>query len=110
MSTYNAPLKDMRFVLRELAGLSEIGALPGWEEITPELVDQVLEEAGKFAREVLDPLNRVGDEQGARYSDGTVTAPAGYADAYRRFVEAGWNSLAGDPRYGGQGMPLVVAM
>jgi alkylation response protein AidB-like acyl-CoA dehydrogenase len=109
MSTYQAPLQDMRFVLRELAGISEVAALPGWEEATPELVDAVLDEAGKFAREVLDPLNRTGDEQGARLADGKVTAPDGYAQAYRKFVEAGWNGLTGDPAYGGQGLPHVVA-
>jgi alkylation response protein AidB-like acyl-CoA dehydrogenase len=110
MSTYIAPLKDMQFVLRELAGLSEVGTLPGWEDVTPELVAQVLSEAAKFAREVLDPLNRVGDQQGARLTDGEVTAPDGYADAYRKFIEAGWNSLTGEVRYGGQGLPHVISM
>src|ERR687890_314002 len=102
MSTYNAPVKDMRFVLQELANLGEIGALPGWGDVTPELVDSVLTEAGKFGREVLDPLNRVGDTQGARLAQNVVTAPQGYAEAYRKFIEAGWNSLTGDPHYGGQ--------
>ena len=108
MSTYSPPLKDMQFALRELAGLSEVAALPGWQDATPELVDQILEESGKFAQEVLDPLNRIGDEQRSRYSDGKVTTPAGYADAYRKFVDAGWNSLAADPKFGGQGLPHVV--
>ncbi|HYC47747.1 MAG TPA: acyl-CoA dehydrogenase [Burkholderiales bacterium] len=109
MSTYNAPLKDMQFVLRELVGLSELGALPGWQEVTPELVDAVLAEAAKFAREVLDPLNRSGDAEGARLSHGTVTVPQGYAEAYAKFIEGGWNALAGDPAFGGQGLPHVVA-
>jgi 3-(methylthio)propanoyl-CoA dehydrogenase len=109
MSTYNAPLKDMQFVLRELVNLTEIGALPGWEDATPELVESVLTEAGKFGREVLDPLNRVGDTQGARLVENEVTAPQGYAEAYRKFTEAGWNSLTGDPSYGGQALPHVVA-
>jgi alkylation response protein AidB-like acyl-CoA dehydrogenase len=109
MSTYTAPLKDMQFALRELAGLQEVIALPGWEEVTPELVDIVLSEASKFAQEVLDPLNRVGDLQGARLAHGKVTAPEGYAEAYRKFIDAGWNGLTGDPRYGGQGLPHVVA-
>ena len=109
MSLYSAPLKDMQFVLRELARLDEITALPGWHEVSPELVDAVLGEAGKFAQQVLDPLNRVGDTQGARLSDGKVQAPDGYAEAYRKFIEAGWNGLTGDPRYGGQGLPHVVA-
>ena len=109
MSTYHAPLKDMQFALQELAGLSEIGALPGWEEVTPELVAQVLSEADRFAREVLDPLNRTGDQQGARLIDGKVFAPDGYADAYGKFIGAGWNSLTGEVRYGGQGLPHVVS-
>jgi alkylation response protein AidB-like acyl-CoA dehydrogenase len=108
MSTYSAPLKDMHFALHEIAGLSEVLALPGWDEITPELVDEVLAQAGKFAQEVLDPLNRVGDERGAKHANGTVTAPEGYRDAYQKFIAAGWNGLAADPQYGGQGLPHVV--
>jgi alkylation response protein AidB-like acyl-CoA dehydrogenase len=109
MSTYTAPLKDIQFTLRELAKLDEVTALPGWEEATPEVVAAVLAEAARFAQEVLDPLNRTGDAQGARLADGRVTAPDGYADAYRKFIAAGWNGLTGDPRYGGQGLPHVVA-
>ncbi|HYH40804.1 MAG TPA: acyl-CoA dehydrogenase [Burkholderiales bacterium] len=109
MSTYHAPIKDLQFVLRELAGLEGILALPGWEEVTPDVIDAVLEEAGRFAREVLDPLNRTGDVQGARFEAGVVRAPDGYVDAYRRFVDAGWNSLTGDPANGGQGLPQAVA-
>ena len=75
MSTYSAPLKDMSFAIRELAGLSEISALPGHTEVNAELVDAVLGEAAKFAQEVLDPLNRDGDKQGAQLADGRVTAP-----------------------------------
>ena len=108
MSTYKAPLKDMQFVLRELAGLEEVAALPGWEEASPDLVEAILSEAGKFAQEVLDPLNRVGDREGAQLRDGKVSAPAGYVDAYRKFIDAGWNALNGDPRHGGQGLPYVV--
>jgi alkylation response protein AidB-like acyl-CoA dehydrogenase len=108
MSTYSAPLKDMRFALHEIAGLSEVLALPGWNEVTPELVDEVLAQAGRFAQEVLDPLNRIGDERGAKHENGAVTAPPGYRDAYRRFIAAGWNGVAADPRYGGQGLPHVV--
>src|SRR5688572_11611301 len=101
MSTYHAPLEDMLFVLRELAGVDALAQLPGFEEATPEVVDAVLNEAARFAREVLDPLNKIGDEQGARLQEGNVTAPEGYAAAYRKFTEAGWNGLTGDPEYGG---------
>jgi alkylation response protein AidB-like acyl-CoA dehydrogenase len=109
MSTYTAPLKDMRFAIEELAGLSEVSALPGHTEVNAELVESVLGEAAKFAQEVLDPLNRQGDTQGARLVDGKVTAPAGFKEAYRKFIEAGWNGLGGEPRYGGQGLPHLVA-
>src|SRR5688572_7417025 len=110
MSTYTAPLKDMSFVIRELAGLSEVSALPGHAEVNAELVDAVLGEAARFAQEVLDPLNREGDKQGAKLADGQVTAPKGFKEAYRKFAEAGWNGLGGQPEHGGQGLPYLVAI
>ncbi|MGH8642695.1 MAG: acyl-CoA dehydrogenase family protein, partial [Burkholderiales bacterium] len=110
MSTYSAPLKDMSFAIRELAGLSEVSALPGHAEVNAELVDAVLGEAAKFAQEVLDPLNRDGDKQGAKLADGKVTAPKGFKEAYRKFIEAGWNGLGAQPEYGGQGLPHLVSV
>jgi len=110
MSTYTAPLKDMQFAIRELAGLAEVAALPGCEEVNSELVDAVLGEAAKFAREVLDPLNREGDKEGARLAEGKVTAPKGFKEAYRQFIAAGWNGLSGQAQHGGQGLPHIVAM
>jgi alkylation response protein AidB-like acyl-CoA dehydrogenase len=109
MSTYTAPLKDMRFVLNELAGLSEVARLPGCEEATPETVDAILEEAARFASRVLDPLNRSGDEEGSKWSDGEVRTPKGFRDAYRQFAEGGWNALPFEPHWGGQGLPKLVA-
>jgi len=109
MSSYSAPLKDMQFAIKELAGLAEVSALPGFGEVNAELVDAVLGEAGKFAQEVLDPLNREGDKQGAQLADGKVTAPKGFKEAYRKFIEAGWNGLGGEPEYGGQGLPHLIA-
>jgi alkylation response protein AidB-like acyl-CoA dehydrogenase len=100
----------MRFAITELAGLAEVSALPGHGEVSPEVVDAVLGEAAKFAQEVLDPLNRQGDRQGARLAEGKVTAPAGFKEAYRTFIEAGWNGLGGEPQYGGQGLPHLVAV
>ena len=91
MTPYEAPLADMRFVLSELAGLAEIAALPGHEEATPDLVDAVLEEAGRFGAEVLAPLNQVGDTEGCVLENGVVRTPSGFRDAYARFVEGGWN-------------------
>ena len=109
MSQYKAPLKDMLFVLHELAGLDEVTALPPFTDVTPELVSSVLDGAASFAQNVLDPLNRVGDREGARFADGRVMLPHGYAEAYRQFVEGGWNGVTGDPRFGGQGLPQLVA-
>jgi alkylation response protein AidB-like acyl-CoA dehydrogenase len=109
MSSYTAPLKDMRFVLNELAGLDEIGKLPGCEEATPDTVDAILEEASKFALEVLDPLNYSGDKEGSRWRDGEVSTPKGFKDAYRKYVEAGWAALPVATQWGGQGLPKLVA-
>jgi alkylation response protein AidB-like acyl-CoA dehydrogenase len=110
MSQYTAPLAEMQFVLTELAGLEEVARLPGYEDASPDTVAAILEEAGKFARDVLDPLNVVGDREGATLrEDGTVTTATGFKDAYRQFCELGWNALAKDPAFGGQGMPHVVA-
>jgi alkylation response protein AidB-like acyl-CoA dehydrogenase len=110
MSAYVAPLKDIRFAIKELAGLAEVSALPGFGEFNAELADAVLAEAGKFAQEVLDPLNRDGDRQGAKFADGKVTPPKGFKEAYRKFIEAGWNGLGGQPEYGGQGLPHTIAV
>ena len=108
MPGYNAPIRDMQFVINELAGFESLAALPGYEEVTPELADAVLEEAAKIAGEVLAPLNRLGDERGASLSKEGVMAAAGFAAAYRQFVENGWNGLSGDPEYGGQGLPSLI--
>jgi 3-(methylthio)propanoyl-CoA dehydrogenase len=109
MSEYIAPLREMRFVLTELAGLDEISSLPGFEDATPDTVEAVLEEAGKFAAGVLAPLNRVGDLQGARWENGHVYTPAGWRDAYDQFRDAGWTALAIPKEYGGQGLPQLVS-
>ena len=110
MSQYRAPLAEMQFVMTELAGLDEIAKLPGFEDAAPETVAAILEEADKFATEVLDPLNRIGDQQGARLeADGRVTTPPGFRDAYRKFCELGWHGLAKGADFGGQGMPQLVA-
>jgi alkylation response protein AidB-like acyl-CoA dehydrogenase len=109
MKEYTAPLRDMRFVLSELAPLEEVARLPGFEEATLELADAILGEAGKFASSVLSPLNVVGDREGARWRDGEVSTASGWRDAYRQFTAAGWNALSCDPRHGGQGMPRLVS-
>jgi alkylation response protein AidB-like acyl-CoA dehydrogenase len=109
MSSYIAPLKDMKFVINELAGLDEVSKLPGCEEVNAELVDAVLGEAAKFAQEVLEPLNRVGDKEGAKLANHVVTSPTGFKQAYQQFREAGWNGLSGKTDFGGQGLPHIVA-
>ncbi|MCC7548193.1 MAG: acyl-CoA dehydrogenase [Burkholderiales bacterium] len=109
MPEYVAPLRDMQFVIKELGGLDIVGRLPGCEEVTPDLVDAVLEEAGRFATGVLSPLNQPGDRAGARLEDGVVITPAGFKDAYRQFREAGWPALNGDPQFGGQGLPHLLS-
>ncbi len=109
MSTYQAPLKDMRFALNQLAGLSEVAKLPGYQDATPDTVDAILEEASKFATEVLDPINYPGDQQGSVWKDGAVTTPKGFKDAYRKYVEGGWGALPFEAHWGGQGLPKLVA-
>src|SRR2546429_6686191 len=105
MSTYRAPMQEIKFVLNELAGLEQVGKLPGYEDATPDTVAAILEQASKFATEVLDPLNAVGDREGAVWQEGgKVKTPTGFKDAYRRFVENGWNGLTKNPEHGGAGL------
>ena len=107
--SYTAPTKQMQFLLDHVVGMTEVAALPGFEDATPDIVSAILEEAGKFAGEVLSPLNWDGDQQGAKWSEDGVTTPDGWKDAYQQFSEAGWNSLAFAPEYGGQGMPGLLS-
>jgi len=109
MSGYTAPLRDMQFVLQELAGLGEVARLPGNEELSADLVGQILEENAKFAAEVLAPLNSPGDQEGSVFRDGEVRTPKGFKEAYRHFVEGGWNALQFPHEFGGQGLPKLVA-
>jgi butyryl-CoA dehydrogenase len=105
MASYKAPLRDMRFVLYELHNGASLSALPGFEEMTPELLDSVLEEAAKVCEEVLFPLNRSGDEEGCHLENGVVRTPKGFIEAYQLFRDGGWTGMACDPAYGGQGVP-----
>jgi alkylation response protein AidB-like acyl-CoA dehydrogenase len=109
MSAYVAPLKDMRFVLKELAGLAEVAKLPGYGEADADTVDAILEEASKLASQVLDPINYSGDTEGSRWDDGAVTTPKGFKEAYRKYVEGGWGALPFGTEWGGQGLPKLVA-
>jgi alkylation response protein AidB-like acyl-CoA dehydrogenase len=110
MSDYAAPLRDMQFVLTELAGLRGLSQLPGCQDVGIELVMQVLEENARFSREVLAPLNLSGDVEGARWHDGgKVSTPEGFRQAYEQFVSGGWNALQFPAEFGGQGLPKLVA-
>jgi alkylation response protein AidB-like acyl-CoA dehydrogenase len=112
MPQYQAPLRDMQFVLHELLEVEkELADLPAHAEVNRELIDQVLEEGGKFCSEILFPLNRSGDEEGCHYEgDGVVRIPQGFKAAWEQFREAGWPTLTCDPEFGGQGMPSVVGL
>jgi len=109
MQTYNPPLRDMRFVLHELHDSASLNKLPGLEEMTPDILNSVIEEAGKFISATLLPLNASGDAEGCHYEANVVKTPKGFKEAYRAFVEGGWGSLSSDPEYGGQGVPESVS-
>ena len=104
--TYSPPLRDLAFSLEHVAGASALRALyPGYDADTEAAV---LDAAGRLARDVLAPLNRIGDEQGARFENGRVFAAPGFPAAYKAFAEGGWNALSADPEFGGQGLPKAL--
>ncbi|RKP59260.1 acyl-CoA dehydrogenase [Pararobbsia silviterrae] len=107
--SYQAPIKDMLFVLNELAGLEDIAALPGFEDAQPETVQAVIEESARFNQEVVAPLNVTGDREPSSWRDGAVTTTPGFAAAFRQFVEGGWQGVPHAVDLGGQGLPKVVA-
>ena len=105
---YEAPVRDMMFLLEEWIGIDRLSALPGYEHVDRDTCEFVLEEAGKFCTRELLPLNRSGDEHGAVYADGAVTTPPGFREAYQTFCENGWPGLDADPEHGGQGLPRLL--
>ena len=106
MPIYKAPVRDTCFVINELLHLESYGNVLGSDFVNADIVNAVIEEAGKFTSEVLAPLNASGDAEGCtRHADGTVTTPAGFKQAFQQFREAGWGTLSAPEEFGGQGMP-----
>ncbi len=110
MADYNAPLRDMRFVLNHVVDLDGLCRLDAFGHVESDLVDAVLGEAGRLAAEVVAPLNQSGDREGSVLEGGEVRTPKGFKEAYRQFVEGGWNGVSFDPEYGGGGLPRVVGV
>ena len=111
MPQYTPPVRDTRFLLEHVVGLQNYSNLPGFDAATPDVVEAVLEEGGRFVAEVLFPINQSGDQEGCtRHEDGSVTTPKGFKEAYQQYVESGWATLGNLPEHGGQGMPHVVSI
>ncbi len=108
MPVYSPPLDHIRFVLHDVLNAEKLAELPGYSDVSRDLIDQILEEGGKICEEVLFPLNQSGDQEGCRISNGEVATPKGFKGAYDTFIQGGWSGLACDPEYGGMGMPMLV--
>ena len=108
MPAYKAPLDDIRFLLHDVHDVSQLAALPGFEEATADVVDAVLAEGAAICETVLFPLNQSGDAEGCRWVNGEVHTPAGFKDAYAQYAAGGWTGIAATPEFGGQGLPEAV--
>ncbi|MBE7635384.1 acyl-CoA dehydrogenase [Sneathiella sp. P13V-1] len=110
MPIYNAPVKDIKFVLNDLLGLDKMTNMPGFEDATPDMVDAILEEGSKLMRDVIQPLNQVGDTEGCKWNDGEVTTPTGFKEAYQAYCEGGWGGIDVPEEFGGQGLPHLLGV
>jgi len=110
MPIYRAPLDDFRFVLTELLEVDKQRDLPQFENLTPDLIEDILVNAGKFAEEVLHPINQSGDEEGCRFENGVVRTPKGFKEAYKAYAEGGWGGLPAPEKYGGSNLPMLITM
>src|SRR2546423_8765589 len=109
MPTYKAPVEDVTFLLNDVFHMERYGNMPGFADASPDVVAAILEEAAKFAEEVVTPLNRVGDlESCTRHPDGSVTTPKGFKEAYRQMIDGGWVGISVPTEYGGQGLPATM--
>ncbi len=110
MPSYNAPVRDMLFVMYDVLNMDAYKDLEGFGEATPDVVSAILDEGAKITQEVLQPINLSGDEEGCHLANGVVTPPKGFKEAYQQYIEGGWGGLTGDPEYGGQGLPYVLGV
>src|SRR5579862_9823846 len=111
MPTYRAPVDQVMFLLRDVFHVERYNNLPGFAEASPDIVEAVLAEAGKFCEDVLTPLNRVGDKEGCRrHADGSVSTPPGFKDAYGKLVAGGWIGASAPAEFGGQGLPMLLTV
>ncbi|MFM8748917.1 acyl-CoA dehydrogenase C-terminal domain-containing protein [Rhabdaerophilum sp.] len=109
MPSYRAPTAEVSFLLNDVLGIEKYGNLPGFSDLSPDMLEAILTEGAKLCEEVLQPVNRSGDQQGcARHADGRVTTPKGFKEAYEAYTGGGWVGLSADPEYGGQGLPYTV--
>ena len=110
MPVYRAPLGDFRFLMLELFEADKQTDLPQYDQLTPDLIEDILTNAGKFAEEVLHPINQSGDEEGCHFENGVVRTPKGFKEAYKAYSDAGWGALSAPEKFGGANMPMMMTM
>src|SRR5579872_3248036 len=110
MPLYRAPLDDFRFLFNEFFEVEKLRDLPQYGDLSTDLLEDILSNAGKFCEEVLQPINQSGDEEGCHFENGVVRTPKGFKEAYKAYSEAGWGGLGAPTEYGGAGMPTLLTM